>query len=265
MDDEVSTFRLVLRRWPILLAGLLVTGAAVAGAIAVIPIEYQSRASVLLVPPVSKPGDNPYLSLSGMKESTEVLSRAMTDDETRAKLASDGVVGSARYQVDPDAVAAGPLVLVLASGKSPEQARADRDLIVDLIPTRLGELQDQLNVPDSSQITSTVLTQDKETEVVYKSLLRAVIAAVAVGVVLTALVIALVENVARRRRVAAARELETAADPPDHRPSSPHDAVEGIDGDDARAWAARRATTSSPAGSSGRSGTRSTRGGDTSA
>jgi len=75
-------WRVLLKRWYITLIGLIITGGFVAAAITKVPPEYSARATVLLIPPQTGKEVNPYLSLGGLQEVSDVLSNAMASDQT---------------------------------------------------------------------------------------------------------------------------------------------------------------------------------------
>jgi hypothetical protein len=173
----------LLRRWYVTLAGLACTGALIFAVLQLAPPTYQSESRILLVPPVVKAGENPYLSLSGLREVSEVLGVSMSDDATLQSLKDAGLDG--KFTVARDVAAAGPIIVVTGEADSSEQSMRNRDLAAAVIPGRLAQLQDNENIPRASRITSQTISVDKEGEADLKSLIRLLVVAVGLGLALT--------------------------------------------------------------------------------
>ena len=67
--------RSLLRRWYIVVLGVILTVAGVYGAYTVTPVTYSATSTVVLLPPEKsvKDGDNPYLYLGGLGQALNVL------------------------------------------------------------------------------------------------------------------------------------------------------------------------------------------------
>jgi hypothetical protein len=191
------------RRWYLSFAGLLVTAGLAFVALQLVPPAWESKASVVLLPPKStvEPGGNPYLELGGLSPTLDLLVVTL-DDQQMVQLIKS-VSPTAEYTVEADTTSSGPVMVVTVQDRTPVDAVAARDELVRQAPVRLAELQDNLAIPSRSHITSMVLTQDREPEIVGKNQLRALVVAVGTGVVGTALLVALIDGYLTRRRLAA--------------------------------------------------------------
>lgn len=97
--DLAEIFRVICRRWYVLLPGLLLTAAVTTGAGLTVPTSYESQSTVALLN--SKRGTaadgNPYLSmvpaLTGMADS---LARNLNSDASVADLKERGVTSPTR-------------------------------------------------------------------------------------------------------------------------------------------------------------------------
>jgi hypothetical protein len=196
--------RSLLRRWYLVLAGFAATGVLAWLTFGMVSPTYQARANLILLPPESsvEPGGNPYLYLGGLDQALDVLVRALNSGAT-----SDPILESfpeAGYQVARDASTSGPIVLVEVAGSSEQSTLAALDAVLEALPTTLAGLQEQLDVPPASQITSQPLTVDTEPEVSQKSRVQAVGAVAAAGlagtVMLTGLVDGMLAGRGRRRQ-----------------------------------------------------------------
>jgi len=200
-----TIWRIVLRRWYVALAGLLITIGLAAGGAVLSPPTYEAHATILLLPPKSNQQLNPYLNLGGMQEPSDVISRALSDTETSDAIAAAG--GSGKYSIARDTSTSGPIILITADATSGPQALRTAQLLIDRVGPEFDKLQAQQNVPASAYIKVLTLGKDQQAKVQRKSQLRAIIAAVAVGIVLTILLVGYTERRFARR----ARRAETPA------------------------------------------------------
>jgi hypothetical protein len=176
---------------------MLMTGGLVGAAAVVVPPTYLYRTDVLLIPPAGAPGANPYLSLGGLREVTEVLSNSLSDDATAAAVEAQGA--KAKFSVDRDATQAAPFVLIVVEDKDPAMALKTSRAVVDLVEPRLADLQRSLTVPKDALITSKVISTDEKATVVRRSQLRAMIAAAALGIFLVVAIVSAAERVSNQR------------------------------------------------------------------
>ena len=86
--------RVLRRRWYVVALGLLVTVALGFGASQAAKPTYEAKSVLLLLPPSSGNGDNPYLNLGAISGVTDVLNQALSGPEIDAQMHAQGLDGS---------------------------------------------------------------------------------------------------------------------------------------------------------------------------
>ncbi|HJQ02117.1 MAG TPA: hypothetical protein VJ851_10985 [Jatrophihabitans sp.] len=208
--------RIMLQRWYFTLVGLLITVVLCGLAAIAVPVKYQAKAQILVLPPHTSvgTGGNPYLALGGLQAAADVLARAMSDGKTFLLLRSEGITGT--YTVARDLTTSGPILLVAAEDSTPAGALNTLNGILGQAAPRLTELQDELSVPANTRLTSNVFTQDTVAGIQRKSQIRAILVALAAGVFITIMLVSAADSVlSRRRRRRLARAERAALDRPD--------------------------------------------------
>lgn len=209
--------RIMVQRWYFTLIGLVITLTLCGLAALAVPVKYQAKAQILVLPPHTSvgTGGNPYLALGGLQAASDVLARAMSDGKTFQLLRSEGITGT--YTVARDLTTSGPILLVAADDSTPEGALSTLNGILAQAAPRLAALQDDLNVPPSTRLTSNVFTQDTAASTQRKSQIRAVLVGFAGGVFVTIMLVSAADSVLtrRRRRRVAATPAEPGPDDPD--------------------------------------------------
>jgi len=235
----------MVQRWYFTLIGLLITVTLCGLAALAVPVKYQAKAQILVLPPHTSvgTGGNPYLALGGLQAASDVLARAMSDGKTFQLLRSEGITGT--YTVARDLTTSGPILLVAADDSTPEGALSTLNGILAQAAPRLAALQDDLNVPQNTRLTSNVFTQDTAASTQRKSQIRAVLVGFAGGVFLTIMLVSAADSVLtrRRRRRAAARSAAPGPDGAD-RPGSHNRSAEGEPGRAERSRRRGRSTDS---------------------
>lgn len=198
------------RRWYLAVVGALVTLAAAAGVASTVPPTYEASASVILVPPTEAVpvGGNPYLYMGGLSTTVDVLSRSLSDEQTRhALLRGDTTLD---YAADPDRTAAGPILLVTASGPTEAATMATLKTVVEKVPSSLAQIQSSLGIATKSAITSMTLTQDDKAKTVQKKRIRATLAVTAVTAAGALLLIGLIDGLLLRHASRKKRRMDAA-------------------------------------------------------
>ncbi|SKB04984.1 YveK family protein [Aeromicrobium choanae] len=213
----VEVIKTVLRRWYVVVAGLLLTGVLGYAAYSSTPPVYEASGTVLLLPPedqVSGEGiKNPFLQLNNLDVPTSLVVARLNGDEVREQILEDQP--GALYEVTTDPTMRGPVVLVQVSAQSAKATVDTLEQVLAAAPTALADLQRQQDVPKGDSITSMQLAADLEATAVTRATTRAVVAAVAVGLALTAGATAGVDAIARRLRARRRRQAEAEAAPAD--------------------------------------------------
>ncbi|MGF1663433.1 MAG: hypothetical protein ACFCVG_13370 [Kineosporiaceae bacterium] len=197
----LSDWRVLLRRWYVVLAGLAVTAALCLGAATWVPARYDAVSTVLLLPPetvVDGRPTNPYLGLGGLDGMADVLSTAMTDAAVQQAVADEGL--TVEYGLGRDLTQSGPVIVVQVTGRTRDEALRAQQFLLDRLPGRLDALQEAVDVRPAARITSTVITQDEVPEVNRRTQTRVLLVAAAGGLAVTYLLAALVDGIVSARR-----------------------------------------------------------------
>lgn len=209
LRDIVST---LLRRWYLTVLALFLAVSAVALTLHVVGPTYQSKGSVVLVPPVDpeSPQSNRLLGLGGLGQARDVLIRSLNSDTLHGELAEQ--YPGATYEIAPDYTTSAPVVLFTIEADGPATA-ADlrKDLVARVAPT-LRELQTELDIPQASQVVSLVVNAGDEPTTLQKKRVRLALVAVAGVLVLSLGLIMLADVLLLRRR--RTRSTESDGDAP---------------------------------------------------
>ena len=206
--NVVDTLRAMVRRWYIVVPGMVLAGVLSAFVFMHGNVVYERSASMVLVPgSASVPkNDNPFLYISGLGDTADVLVRAVGAPSVLDEVHQQ--YPDAQVTVARDPATPGPILVITV--KSPVDADAGRALgdMIGRSDALLTSLQDAEHIPPADQVTATHLTLDTKGTVSQKTRL---LTTVGVGVVLLALTIlaaALVDVLAGRRRSARNRGVD---------------------------------------------------------
>lgn len=226
--------RSCLRRWPLVIVCVLISGAAVFGASTVIKPTYASTARVVLVPPPNPeiPDQNRYLGLGGLKQTADVVASSMMS-ETTAKMLGDKVPG-ATYRVEPDWSTSAPILVITASGPTSAGAGEMMDAALAELPVTLDQLQESVDIKQAARITELSVSNDVAPKAVTKTQIRLLGMLTVVLLVVSALVVGAVDGLLLRRagrrepgdlvdieKEKARRASKSFADEPRSKPADP--------------------------------------------
>lgn len=195
-----DTLRTLLRRWYILLLGLLMTAGLGWAVYRAVPTTYEATGSILLMPSetmVGKDG-NPYLYLGGMRDVLDVLVRRSDSEQVREATLSR--FEGADYSVAPDATTQSPIVVVTVETASPENSVALLQVVMTTVGNNLGAMQDELALPELKRIRIRELVVDASATANTGTARQAAIATVGAGFVGTLLLTGYVDGLLVRRR-----------------------------------------------------------------
>lgn len=211
----LNVFRVIARRWYVVLLGLLLTIGLAFGAMLTTPSEYTSRALILLLPSDEAVGEggNPFLVLAGLEQPASLVTAYFTSAGAREEVAARSE--TARYLVAIDAEVRGPVILVEVTDATAAKSLATLGYLTERIPEELRRLQDEVRATEDSIIGSMLLTQDTEAIEDNSAPIRMVIAALAVGLAGTAFLAFAVDSFLARRST---RRAEAVPEP-DERPA----------------------------------------------
>ncbi|MEU6372626.1 chain length determinant protein [Streptomyces sp. NPDC046909] len=208
--DLAEIFRVMRRRWYVLLPGLLLAVGLTVAVAVVVPVTYQSQSTVVLLnsqkATVAYDG-NPFLStqtsLTGMADS---LARNLNSDVSVRELKSRGAKGTFEAKLADNAQ--GPLMWLTVTGTDKAAVLASDKILTKYAEERLEEFQQQQSVDDKAMIRMTTIVSPQNPIAQTKTRLQYMVMAGALGLVLSLVAVFYVE--ARRRPRASA---EPAAGP----------------------------------------------------
>ncbi len=159
----------LLRRWYVSVPAILLAGALCLYAYNKTTPMYERTASEILIPgKASVPvGGNPYYYLGGLSQASDVLVRSLNSTAVMGPIL-DGFPNTTAV-VARDVSTSGPMLTVTVDGPSDEAVASVLQEVIDSIPTTLGGLQDEANVPSESRIGTLTLTQDATSKLIQKS------------------------------------------------------------------------------------------------
>jgi hypothetical protein len=224
--DLAEIFRVMRRRWYVLLPGLLLTiGLTVAVALTV-PVTYQSQSTVVLLnsEKATKAYDgNPFLStqtsLTGMADS---LARNLNSDASLRELKSRGATGTFEAKLADNAQ--GPLMWLTVTGTDKKAVLKSDRVLTAYAKERLVQFQKQQSVTTNAMIRMTTIVAPQNPMPQTKTRLEYMIMAGGLGLVLSLVATFYVE--ARRRPRPAVREDEPVQ--PDADPEPVTEAAESV-------------------------------------
>jgi len=193
--------KVLLRRWRIVLVGALLMASAAVVAIKVVPTNHQATGQVLLLPP-SQPAPtgsriNPYLNLpSGLTFTASLIAGAVTTLDVQRDMDAAGFSSPYSVSVVPGS---GPLLVISVEDTDPSAAIATRNELIDRINAELLRIQQKEDVPETQIIIAREFGVSQQAEVLAGAKLRALAVIVALGAILTAIVVFSVERAASRR------------------------------------------------------------------
>jgi hypothetical protein len=206
-----DTLRGLLRRWYIVVPGILIAVAIAIGAWFAIPPGYNRSATQLLIPGANSmpAGANPYLFLGGLAPAADVLVRALGSENVLNDVVEQhpGV----EIEISRDTTTAGPLILIDVTASSDADAREVLGLLVERTATVLKDFQEEERIPAANRMSVIPVTVDKQSVLQQRDRLVGTVGAGIVGIVLTLAVAGLVDglsNQRRRRRESADTDLD---------------------------------------------------------
>ena len=205
-----QSLAVLVRRWYLVLSGILFTAVLCWGAVQVVPPSYDAQGSMVLMPPPAAVGDegNPYLQLGGMSEALDVLVRQASAPAVRDRVLED--YPSATYTIEPDRSTSGSIVVVQATAETEAESLTVLDRALETLPAVLTRMQDELAVIPVQRIDIMPVVVDDEAALNSKQTLQVLAVAAVAGLAGTFLLTGLADGLLLSRRN---RTENTAADP----------------------------------------------------
>lgn len=196
----IDALKLLLRRWLVVLLGLIATGGACAYVLDNVGPDYQASSQMLFLLPPKASGPetptNPYLNLqSGLATAASLVAGEVSTKDTRRDLAAAGMKAEYAVSLTPGA---GPLLLITAKSKDPALAVATRDAVMNLVDTKLAEMQAAVDVPPLQVISTSRSSVSRSAERLSGSRLRALAGTGGAGMAAVLLAAFAVDRIRRR-------------------------------------------------------------------
>ncbi|MFF5499179.1 chain length determinant protein [Streptomyces aquilus] len=218
--DLAEIFRVMRRRWYVLLPGLLLTAGLVFGVTRVVHVTYQSQSTVVLLNSQKATlayDGNPFLStqtsLTGMADS---LARNLNSDDSLRELKSRGAKGTFEAKLADNAQ--GPLLWLTVTGTDEASVLSSDKILTAYAKERLEQFQQDQSVASKAMIRMTTIVAPQTPVAQTKTRLEYMIMAGGAGLVLSLVAVFYVEARRRPRRPEAPQE----AGP--RRPDAPQEA-----------------------------------------
>lgn len=185
--DLAEIVRVMRRRWYVLLPGLLLTAGLLAVVAVLVPVSYQSQATVLLLNSRKATADydgNPFLStqtsLTGMADS---LARSLGSDDSLKELRSRGAEGTFETKLADNAQ--GPLLWLTVTGTDAGSVLASDRILAAYAGERLEEFQERQSVDPEAMIRMTTIVPPQKPVAQSKTRLQYLVMAGGLGLVLS--------------------------------------------------------------------------------
>lgn len=197
----------LLRRWYVVIAGIIIAAAGGLYVFNTNPPAYTARSLVLLLPPTGTGeevvGANPFLSLGGLELTARVV--VATFSSTSFANEVEAISEDAEVGVAVDDSTRGGVIAIDVKDSSESGALFMLDHVTDSVSARLDQLQQEVGVESYAQIRSMLLAKDTEGEPDYQALIRLLVIVVG-GVLAVTVAAAILLDVlvgrGRRRRAA---------------------------------------------------------------
>jgi hypothetical protein len=195
----VDTLRGLLRRWYIVVPGVLLAVSLSAGAWYLVPPGYSRSATQLLIPGESSmpEGANPYLFLGGLAPAADVLVRAIGSENVMNEM--DEAHPGVEIKVSRDTTTAGPIIEIAVTALSDADAENVLELLTERTATVLDEFQDKEKIPAKNRMTVIPVTVDAESVLEQRSRIVATAGSGTIGIVLALLLAGLVDGFVQQR------------------------------------------------------------------
>jgi hypothetical protein len=198
-----DTLRGLLRRWYIVIPGLILTIAVAVAAWQMINPKYERVGVQLLLPGATSIPDegNPYLYLGGLSQASDVLVTAMSSEQEVDTLIED--YPGAELVIRRDPVTSGPQILITVTAGSDADAGKILRAAVARSTVVLESLQDINGITPGNRMSLKSIAVDTQSTLVEKTRLLGVVGAALAMLLLTLLTAGLVDGLSARKRLRA--------------------------------------------------------------
>jgi capsular polysaccharide biosynthesis protein len=226
-----SALQVLLRRWLVILLGLIITLGAAGYLYLRTPPSYQATARMLLLLPADSRGPeavgSPFLYLpNGLNVLARIVSLAPTSREFRTEMAAQGLTSQFEVGVDT----ASPTLTVSVEGTDPDNVIATRDGLITGLQRELLVIQQEENAPREQTAHTRVYAAESEPEQISGNRMRGVLTVAGAGGLITLLAAFAIDQLIALRRARKANRPakptrksrnKAAADPADEADHTP--------------------------------------------
>lgn len=217
--DLGSAVRVLLRRWIVLVIGMVLTVGLTAYLFTQSPPRYQATANlILLLPPNARGAEgagSSYLYLpTGLQTLAGIVVSGTESREHRQQLLSEGLTSQFELGVEVGT----PIITVSVEGLDPENVMATRDRVIQDLEDELATVQREENTPTRQTAHARIYGIEPSPDQLEGNRTRGLLMALGAGGLLTLLAAFAVDRAAAlrgdwlRRRASAPRRASTADD-----------------------------------------------------
>lgn len=159
----LDILRGLVRRWYVVLPGMLLAAAGAFGAWTVVPPDYERSAFQLLLPgqgTLPEGASNPFLYLGGLTAPADVLVRAASSEDSLRSILDEHP--SVEIEIVRDAAAAGPMILTKVTAPSDAEAGDVLTFVVQKTTDTLETLQAAEGIPEADRIVIALVSIEEE-------------------------------------------------------------------------------------------------------
>jgi capsular polysaccharide biosynthesis protein len=207
--------KLMGRRWYLMAPMVILTIAATSWALITIKPDYTSTGQIMLIPPADRTPLTPAELQStntwvevGEDIMAKALSISLNTNQTHKEIAGEGF--STAFEVSAEDRSS--ILTVTATAATPEAAQATVQRLEQQITREVEEMQARYKPKAGRSITTQVLDAGDTIEVVSSKVKRAAVVIIGVGLLLTAAVTIVGDNILRRRARAQSLRRQRSAD-----------------------------------------------------
>lgn len=212
--DIGSLLKLLVRRWVIIVIGLVLTGTGLYFVQSKATPSYQATGRMLLLLPADARGPgaegSPFLYLpAGLNVLASIVAVAPDSREFASGLASRGLTSGFEVGVDPGS----PTLTVSVTGRDPDNVIATRGAVIDGLAAELAKVQEEENTPVRQTAHARVYAAEDAPTALGGDSMRAMLAVGAAGAILTLVTAIGVDRLLAYRRSRPKRSAAEDQDP----------------------------------------------------
>jgi hypothetical protein len=218
-----ATMSLMIRRWPIVGLGLILTELLALGLVRTVPLSYNAKGSLLITLP---PEEDPRATITGPPQPVnpmlgsrgfigDVLITLMADPDAEERVKARGGTGTFKTA---QSLGDAALVKVDTTGRTAEEAMRTWNATAEEASAALLRLQQEKHAPEKLLVTVDPLTRPARAEQDTSTRVKALVASMALGLALTFATLFGVERLSLYRQQKVDGDQAAGAGPPPRAP-----------------------------------------------